>query len=461
MVIRKQKILKSTIKKTKKQQLNKNKPKQQYVKTFPKVVGTNQKDTYEKETKKSTRKKKQQQQVTGTQLFVIDTPDLKPKLVPWTVPQEMATLKCGHTHTLIIPEYKQHMCYVTGRNNLGQCGIGMNHQISHHAEQQRDQFGPPVPAPYLKPPKEEDKIAEQAPLSFPERLKWPMTSKITHLGVGKDHTIWCIDNEMIFSTGWNTRGQCGVGTKYNVYVPTKVDIKDHKVKIVACGDSHSFVVTQSQKEFNVSDTLFAFGSNRQGQLALDNPTYYTTPTKVDHPILDDLVIQNVICSANSTFILSSDGNLYGFGQNRYGELGLGHRVQVDAPQIIRAGLATETTGVVTHIAAGAQHAVYVVDDRHIFMAGSNAAHQLGIDKREVPYTLRFQPFTHELLENKVIRKVVCGRFCTAILTHDNLLFVFGSFYGPFQESNFIEIQHLKVNDIGIQNDRILLICKSM
>jgi alpha-tubulin suppressor-like RCC1 family protein len=88
------------------------------------------------------------------------------------------------------------------------------------------------------------------------------------------------------------------------------------------------------KKFNKNEKIYKnilnFGCNSSGQLGLGSIDIKNilTPTKVN---FDHLNIKKIICSENSTFMLSSkflinylvEGLVYSFGFNEYGNLGLG------------------------------------------------------------------------------------------------------------------------------------------
>jgi alpha-tubulin suppressor-like RCC1 family protein len=85
-------------------------------------------------------------------------------------------------------------------------------------------------------------------------------------------------------------------------------------KSVDCGDQHTALVTPS-------GDLYTFGDNSEGQLGLglDYKTFMDKPTLVTG-ILDR--IQTVACGYRHTLVLTERSTVYGMGTNRRYELGL-------------------------------------------------------------------------------------------------------------------------------------------
>ena len=122
-----------------------------------------------------------------------------------------------------------------------------------------------------------------------------------------------IQKGAIYAWGRNTYGGLGDGTTTNRSMPVRVTGLTDSVSAVAAGEFHSLAI----KNGNV----YAWGYNNVGQLG--NGTYInsSTPVKIDPTNLNSIVA--VAAGSDSSYALSSDGSLWVWGYNEYGQLGLG------------------------------------------------------------------------------------------------------------------------------------------
>lgn len=91
--------------------------------------------------------------------------------------------------------------------------------------------------------------------------------------------------------------------------PTKLNIPSRVVQ-VACGLHHSVLLTDTGE-------VFTFGSNQQGQLGLGDFVHRERPTKV--PVSTPIV--QIAAGSNHSLLLTAQGQVYTFGSNQKGQLG--------------------------------------------------------------------------------------------------------------------------------------------
>lgn len=84
----------------------------------------------------------------------------------------------------------------------------------------------------------------------------------------------------------------------------------------------------------------------------------------------------VFAGRGTSFILTKTGQIYAFGHNRYGMLGLGHCEAVISPQRISSPMIIRR--VVTEIATGGFHTLCRTEDQEMYAWGRNNKGQLGI-----------------------------------------------------------------------------------
>ena len=73
------------------------------------------------------------------------------------------------------------------------------------------------------------------------------------------------------------------------------------------------------------------GSNEYGELGFSKPEKVSTPTAISfhHHIVQ------VSCGVFYTLLLTKEGKVFGMGNNKYGQLGIGHKVNECYPTVVR------------------------------------------------------------------------------------------------------------------------------
>jgi hypothetical protein len=140
---------------------------------------------------------------------------------------------------------------------------------------------------------------------------------------------------------------------------------------VAAGFSHSLALTSTGQ-------LYAFGSNEFGQLGIPansgtaNPT---PPTRVSLPGASGPVTQ-IAAGAFHSLALTSTGQLYAFGKNSAGQLGTDFGSGSPNPRPALVSLPGQA-GAIVQIAAGASDTLLVTAAGRLYAFGANEAGQLG------------------------------------------------------------------------------------
>ncbi|MBQ4052093.1 MAG: hypothetical protein IJD09_00370 [Clostridia bacterium] len=132
------------------------------------------------------------------------------------------------------------------------------------------------------------------------------------------------------------------------------------------------------KDFSLSQTagalikntgnLYVFGSNIYGQLGLPVEKITNTDARLAQNV------QKVVVTARSLFYLATDGNVYGCGSNAYGQFGLGNTDAQAIPALLAGGC--------KDLAAGDDFAILLKTDGTVWTAGSDALGQLGRETLE-------------------------------------------------------------------------------
>jgi probable HAF family extracellular repeat protein len=138
-----------------------------------------------------------------------------------------------------------------------------------------------------------------------------LTSGVTAIAAGHYHSL-ALQNGAVWAWGENTLGQLGDGTTTFRNTPVQVAGLTSGVTAIACGGYHSLAVQNGG--------VWAWGDNIAGQLGY-GPGNSSTPMQVHPADLRNIVA--VAAGYTSSYALSSDGSMWVWGDNSYGELGLG------------------------------------------------------------------------------------------------------------------------------------------
>jgi len=193
---------------------------------------------------------------------------------------------------------------------------------------------------------------------------------VAAIGASVGHTVALKSDGTVWAWGNNSEGQLGNGTITDRSTPIQVTGLNG-IAAISAGGVVGEVVTRGRANFFVNffhtvalkgdGTVWAWGSNFQGQLGSDTTNdHSTTPLKVRG-------LTNVIASAAGglhTVALKSDGTVWAWGRNREGQLGDGTTTDRTSPvQVV--GLSG-----VTAISAGVAHNIALKSDGTVWAWGS-------------------------------------------------------------------------------------------
>ena len=168
-------------------------------------------------------------------------------------------------------------------------------------------------------------------------------------------------NGTIASWGYNTDGQRGDGTigAASDTIGSVTLPAGRTARQIAAGGSHALVLLDSGE-------VYAWGGNDSGQLGLGDLLFRSAPVKVNLPGLAVAVAAGKFHSV----ALLEDGRVFTWGANNLGQLGDGGR---DPTTLPKASLIVS----VAQIAAGNNHVVALRIDGSVWAWGANAVGQAG------------------------------------------------------------------------------------
>jgi alpha-tubulin suppressor-like RCC1 family protein len=137
-------------------------------------------------------------------------------------------------------------------------------------------------------------------------------SGVTTVAGGYAHSL-AVRNGAAYAWGSNAYGQLGDGSTTNRATPLTVTGLGSGVTAVAGGYAHSLALRNGN--------VYAWGDNGNGQLGDGTMTDRLAAFQVDPADLTGIVA--VAAAASSSYALSSDGSLWAWGHNDFGEVGQG------------------------------------------------------------------------------------------------------------------------------------------
>ncbi|XP_066487809.1 probable E3 ubiquitin-protein ligase HERC6 [Tiliqua scincoides] len=269
---------------------------------------------------------------------------------------------------------------------------------------------------------EEEEEAASAPLSCRPGPTAPLGRDVRLVACGERHTLLLCTDGSVASCGDNTRGQLGRRLppgRRGGYLPEQIQALEKQTIVhVSCGKEHSLAICSN-------GDLFSWGGGTFGQLGTGELQERLIPKKIEFDRKTDTLSQVKIiqtaCGHYHSIALTRDGRVYSWGQNTYGQLGLGKGESFKArPQHVSA-----LNGIpLAEVAAGGAHSFALSLSGVAYGWGKNNAHQLGLSRTD-PKEQVFKPMSVASLRNLDVIYISCGDEHTAVLTQNGSVFTFG------------------------------------
>ena len=253
-----------------------------------------------------------------------------------------------------------------------------------------------------------DKSSPVQTITFGSNWKQVSADNNWHVaGVKTDGTLWL--------WGYNARGQLG---------DNSVTDRSSPVQTVARGTnwvqvSQGYSITGAIK---TDGTLWLWGSNYNGELGDNTVTLKSSPVQT---VTRGNNWKQVACGGGCAFAIKTDGTLWGMGAGGYGNLGTNDTLLYSSPvQTVAYGTNWK------QVSANIYHTAAVKTDGTLWLWGANDYGQLG-DNTQVYKSSPIQTITY----GTNWKQVSCGSYHTAAVKTDGTLWSWGeNTYGTMGEN---------------------------
>ncbi|XP_029034052.2 secretion-regulating guanine nucleotide exchange factor-like isoform X1 [Osmia bicornis bicornis] len=293
-------------------------------------------------------------------------------------PRRIRKIVGGAGHSLILDDYGN--VYSCGWNNKGQAGFSTQQDV----------------------------------LSF-RKLGNKLEGKVVvDIACGWDCSAALTIEGTLFLWGSNCFGQLGehLSNLRWTHEPFELLI-DRKVKGISFGLRHTALITEDHK-------VLVAGAGNRGQLGLsrsrNEPLLNAAYTFTEVPTLTN--VHSVNCGQRHTIVVEENGDLYGFGDNKHGQLGLNTDILSNTSFPIK--LLDVPFKSPAEIQCGWSHTV-ALSDGQIFSWGRNTYGQLGVKEFEGSSTWKVMWRENE----SKIRQISVGSEHNVALTENDRIVCWG------------------------------------
>ncbi len=196
--------------------------------------------------------------------------------------------------------------------------------------------------------------------------------KAAAIGAGRFSSFISLENGDLYAFGDGSYGRLGVGHTGHERVPTKVEGVSHVVQI-APGGTHTLVLQANGDVYGFGTGRAALGQGDSG------PSTYLTPVSVPlpGPALD------IAAGWYHSLAVLENGDVYVIGSNAHGKLGLG----IDTRTSIYTPVRIEGLGPAKAVASYESTSFVLLENGDLYAFGENDKGQLGLgdlEDRDVP-----------------------------------------------------------------------------
>ena len=253
--------------------------------------------------------------------------------------------------------------------------------------------------------------------------------EFSKISSGHSFSIALTKENQLFSWGRNDFGQLcnGFIDNHRNGVTTMKNIDDafnfnqfEVPEIISTGYFHSAIITSENK-------VYTCGSNSFGILGNGGSSSSGIPTEItpNFQLHSDEYIKNISLGYQVSTAVSSDGRVFVWGSNEYGQLATNVVNQSYVPIDVTESFNFETGEIALDIFANRDHLALITSSNRVFTWGRNDKGQLGNGDLESTYIPQDITEAFELKEGESIVDIALGDSHSIALTNENNVFSWG------------------------------------
>mmetsp|Transcript_35801 Transcript_35801/g.55083 ORF Transcript_35801/g.55083 Transcript_35801/m.55083 type:complete len:595 (+) Transcript_35801:211-1995(+) len=233
---------------------------------------------------------------------------------------------------------------------------------------------------------------------------------VKQIACGSGHTVVLTTDGEVYTWGRGDDGRLGHGDNGWKYVPRKAQELNGKVIVqVTCGSYHTAAVA-------ANGDLYTWGGGMYGKLGHGGENGQTTPKRVEG--LNGIPVSQIACGSRHTAVITANGKLYTWGDKENGVAGHG---ETEGHQYTPRLLEKLSSKNIVQLSACGFHTGCLTDSGEVYTWGEGKFGRLGHGHERNGHSPRLV----EALLGKRPSLISCGGFHTAVATQDGRIYTFG------------------------------------
>jgi len=255
----------------------------------------------------------------------------------------------------------------------------------------------------------------------------------TKISAGYGHTLAIDANGDLWAWGRNDYGQLGDGTTVNKPSPVQINtggrMGDAKIVSVSTGTVYSLAM-------DASGNLWTWGHNEYGQIGDGTTTDRHVPVQVNtEGRMGNSKIVGISAGARFNLAIDTQGRLWAWGENTYGQLGDGTSTHRSIPVQVNDGVKMNGAKVIA--ASAGNSSGFAIDEfNNLWAWGLNGTSGALGDGTDTNRSIPVQVNADGRMGNGKVKSVSAGSFhALAIDEYDNLWVWGANTYGQLGDGN--------------------------